>query len=157
MANKRGQGLPLELIVLAAIAAIVLVLIIAFTIGGGSVFFQKIFQGGTSAVGDDLSTARSSCNSLCSQAKLVTTTPSWKSSSYCKKEFNIDLDDDGELGGCDISSGSFANPLEDEICTGGTYNKVGQMEVGLTCYDSDIDVSCSTTIGGTPVSEATCL
>ena len=153
---KKGQGLPLELIVLAAIAAIVLVLIIAFTIGGGSVFFQKIFKGGTSAIGDDLATARNSCNSLCSQAKLATTTSAWSSSSYCKDTFDIDLDKDGDLGGCDISSGSPGNPLEDEICTGGTYNKVGQMEVDLTCYDSDIDVSCSTTIGGDPASEATC-
>ncbi|MBS3063916.1 MAG: hypothetical protein J4445_00505 [DPANN group archaeon] len=153
---KKGQGLPLELIVLAAIAAIVLVLIIAFTIGGGSVFFQKIFKGGTSAIGDDLATARNSCNSLCSQAKLATTTSAWSSSSYCKDTFDIDLDKDGDLGGCDISSGSPGNPLEDEICTGGTYNKVGQMEVDLTCYNSDIDVSCSTTIGGDPASEATC-
>src|SRR3989344_6121334 len=104
----------------------------------------------------DLATARNSCNSLCSQAKLATTTSAWSSSSYCKDTFDIDLDKDGDLGGCDISSGSPGNPLEDEICTGGTYNKVGQMEVDLTCYNSDIDVSCSTTIGGDPASEATC-
>ena len=154
MANKRGQGLPLELIVLAAIAAIVLVLIIAFTIGGGSVFFKKIFEGGTQAVGDDLATARNSCESLCSQAKLTTTTTAFKSSSYCAKILSLDLDGDGNLGGCPQTAGGFG--FTEEECTGGDDNIKGEMETGLTCFSSTLDVKCSATVGGQAVSQADC-
>jgi hypothetical protein len=149
---KRGQGLPLELIVLAAIAAIVLVLIIAFTIGGGSTFLTKIFQGGQQSVGDDLDNARASCNSLCSQAKLVTTTSAWSSSSYCIKSFSVDLDNDGQLGGC--PSGGSANSKEE--CTGGVYNLEGNAERNLNCRGDTINVICSATIGGQVVTQSEC-
>ena len=67
--NKKAQSLPLNLIILAIIAALVLVLILAFTIGGAGSIFGKIFQTGTTTIGDSLDTAKTSCQSLCIQAE----------------------------------------------------------------------------------------
>ena len=40
----KAQGLPLNFIVVAAITALVLILVIAFTVGGGAPFLCKVFK-----------------------------------------------------------------------------------------------------------------
>jgi hypothetical protein len=121
---KKAQGLPLNLIVLAVIAALILVLIIAFTIGGAGSFFSKIFKSGTTAVGDETSVVQDACRADCTRAQQSTSTPQWATSSYCRRTANIDLDGNGNLTAT---------------------------EKGLKCWDTPISVTCSTTIGTTPV------
>ena len=117
--NKKAQGLPLNLIVIAVIAALVLVLIIAFTIGGFGFSLGKIFGAGQTIVGEDIDIAKTACSGYCDSAKNALTTTGWTISQYCTKTFSIDTSGDGEL-------------TEDET--------------GLTCLD--IGVSCSTVISG---------
>lgn len=143
---KRAQGLPLNLIVLAAIAALILVLIIAFTVGGAGSFFGKIFQTSTTAVGDQMETVKTTCNSLCSQAESSTTSNAFTSSSYCSRKFNIDQDGSGKLGGYASDKGG--------DCTKpgltGNYNCKGQKEKSITCFDAGVacTASISTPSGG---------
>lgn len=138
--NKRAQGLPMNLIVIAAIAALVLVLVIAFTIGGFGAFFSKIFGGGQAAVGEEIDVVRTTCAGLCDTAKGSTSITGWTASSYCNRNFDIDLDGDGGLG---------CSPEDEEagLCEG-ELNKAGQDEVNINCWDPGIDVTCSTTIAG---------
>ena len=42
VANKRAQSLPLHLIVIAVIAALILIIVIAFTIGGLKLKMKKL-------------------------------------------------------------------------------------------------------------------
>jgi len=136
MINKKAQGLPLNLIIIAIIAALVLVLIIAFTIGGFGFSFGKIFQTGQVVVGEDIDIARTACSGYCDSAKNSFTTTGFKASQYCTKTFNIDKDGDGEL-----------NP--------------DAGEVGIACWEDNILVTCSAVISGqtctaTQVVNSTC-
>ena len=127
---KKAQGLPLNLIVLAVIAALILVLIIAFTIGGAGSFFSKIFKSGTTAVGDETSVVQDACRADCTRAQQSTSIPQWASSSYCRRTANIDINGNGTLE---------------------------TNENGLKCWSTPLLVTCSTTIGTSSVSEANCV
>jgi hypothetical protein len=94
MANTKGQGLPLSFIVIAAISALVLILVIAFTIGGLGGFFKQITIAGG---GSDLSTVQSACQNACNTAQLSTSSAQFKSSDYCTKTYAIDLNKDGKI------------------------------------------------------------
>jgi hypothetical protein len=128
---KRGQGLPLNLIVLAIIAALVLVLIIAFTVGGAGSSFSRIFKVGATAAGDEIESVRAACRQSCSTAEsTVGNLDEWKTSGYCKKKSSIDLDGSGKL---DDST----DPAKDEV--------------GIRCWSKPISIQCSfsvSTAGG---------
>ena len=94
MANTKGQGLPLSFIVIAAISALVLILVVAFTIGGLGGFFKQITIAGG---GSDLSTVQSACQNACNQAQLFTNVNQFKNSDYCVKTYAIDLNKNGKL------------------------------------------------------------
>ena len=96
MKYKKGQGLSINFIVIAAIAALVLVLVIAFTVGGLGGFFRKM-TGATQTAekGTDISTARASCQNLCSQMQQMTGPSGWASGAYCTNREWIDLNRDG--------------------------------------------------------------
>ncbi len=119
--NKKAQGLPLNLIILAIIAALVLVLVLAFTIGGAGTIFAKIFKTGTTAVGEDLDVVRTTCQSLCDQAQ-ITDASQQPGSNYCQKTFDVDIDQDGSLGDTDETK-----------------------ELGLKCSDTEIGTTCDVT------------
>ncbi len=130
MATK-GQGLPLNLIVLAIIAALVLVLVIAFTVGGGGAAFSRIFKVGSTAVGEDIDSVRAVCRNACSNAELsVQSAPQWPSAEYCKKGFNIDRNGDGKI--------------EDTVAGGATTK-----ERSIRCWDEPVSVSCQFSTTGT--------
>jgi len=143
MAGKKAQGLPLNFIVLAAIAALVLILIIAFTVGGGAPFLSRIFKSGTTAVGDEIETVKTTCTNLCTQAQTISTTGAWKGTSFCSRTFNVDLDKDGKLGGYS-STGA--------VLAGGDYNSARSKEKNIKCSEAPISVSCSVDIS-TPSGE----
>jgi len=88
-------------IVYVAIALLVLVLIVAFTTGGLGNVFGQIAETGI----DDVDTAKAQCSSICATAKTQVSSSghtSWQTSQYCRKQFNIDTDGDGngELYNC---------------------------------------------------------
>jgi len=146
--NKRAQGLPLNLIVIAAIAALVLVLVIAFTIGGFGAFFSKIFGGGQAAVGEQMDVVRTTCAGLCDTAKGSSSTTGWAASGYCNRNFDIDLDGDNVLGGYTIDGipAEDAGPGVDVIYSSQSTSTNPEKEINLNCWD--INVDCSTTIAG---------
>lgn len=96
----KAQGLPLSFIVLAAISALVLILVIAFTIGGLGGFFRQItIAGGV----QDLSTVQTACKSACDRLLPGITETQFKSSDYCTRTYTVDLNvnnkfDTGESG-----------------------------------------------------------
>ena len=90
MSHKGGQGLPLNVIVLAAISVIVLVMFIAFATGS----FSKLFKGtetlGEAVTPEQIATFRIGCEQACFQAKQLADSPEeWNSSTYCCRTLNI--------------------------------------------------------------------
>jgi hypothetical protein len=134
----KGQGLPMSFIVIAAIAALVLVLVIAFTVGGFGTFFGKIFGGGEEAIGKDIDLIRGTCNNLCETAKSIQFTSQWETSSYCSRTFSVDLDRDGQIGGYTEAGVSAAETEEGPF----TFNSFNEQEVNLYCYDNSIGIGC---------------
>lgn len=136
----KAQGLPLSFIVLAAISALVLILVIAFTIGGLGGFFRQItIAGGI----QDLSTVQTACKSACDRLLPGITETQFKSSDYCTRKFTVDLNsnskvDTGEQGlNCWTAS---------TIVLTKTYTS----PIGMDCnVDSFTKSNCSTTAGGT--------
>lgn len=97
MVNKKAQGISISFIVIAAIAALVLVLVIAFATGGLGKFFGNIFKAGGGGESEtDIKLAQTDCESYCNNAK-TGSYGAWASSSYCSKQFGIDMDGDGTI------------------------------------------------------------
>ena len=91
----KAQGLPLSFIVIAAISALVLVIVVAFTIGGlGSTFKQIGTAGATSDISAIQTACRSSCVSLQSTAN---SKDQAQNSDYCRKAYSTDLNGNGKI------------------------------------------------------------
>ena len=116
---KRAQGLPLNAIVLAVIAIIVLVLVVIFATGG----LSKLFGGITTVGGQtsDLGTAQVACQSACNSLKVGASEAMFKSSSYCTKRYTIDLNSNGKI--------------ETTVTT------AGPKEIGIPCWNERRGIS----------------
>jgi len=96
--KKRFQGLPMNTIVLAAIAVLVLLLIVGFTTGG----LSKLFGGISQQVSQtNIQSARTTCQQLCAQLKQMAatgelTTDTAEKSAYAQQVFYWDLNKDGK-------------------------------------------------------------
>ena len=87
--SKRGQGLPLETIVLAVIAIIILVLIILFLTGNLGKLFGTTQQLGEEITPDEIAAFRLGCEQACFSAKqLVDSEAEFKLSSYCVRNIS---------------------------------------------------------------------
>lgn len=127
MVNKKGQGISITFIVVAAIAALVLVLVIAFTMGGLGNFFDAISGGGQ--IGDkEITDAQLECKNYCSDAKNKGY-GAWASTNYCINKFPIDVNGDDVI-----------DP-DTEM---------------LSCYDPEIGVDCMLTEGGNLGASVSC-
>ncbi len=135
MATK-AQGLPINLIILAIVAALVLVIVVAFTVGGTSNVFGKISKS-SAVVGGDFEAVRATCKSFCDRAQSLSSTDDWVKSQYCARTFSVDLDRDGKTGTFDQNGVTAA---------GGKYNAAKQLEIGLNCWDPAISVNCQSEI-----------
>ncbi len=92
--NKKGQGLSMNVVVIAILAVLILVIIaIIFTGGIGNVYKRmgKILQIGTE--GSSLEFIKGQCNIACLNAQIMED-PS--GSAYCKNTFTYDENDDGK-------------------------------------------------------------
>ena len=93
--NKKGQGLPLETIIVAILVIIVLVLVITFFLGGFAGLTNRvktIFFGTTAGI--DTTLAVQNCRTYCDQAELLPESLQ-KDSPCCKSEQKIDTNNDG--------------------------------------------------------------
>ena len=138
----------------AIIAAIILILVIAFTVGSAGTTFSKIGKAGTGATGDEIDTIRNNCRAACSTAQnTVSNGRDWTSSKYCLMKASIDVNADGTLAdvGVDkeINLKCWANPINIECGftfeTGGTTKKIDTATAGkpgddLTCDSGDVQV-----------------
>ena len=122
---EKGQGLPINVVVLAIIGIVVLVIVVAFAVGSSGTTFSKIGKIGASAGGDELAIVRQDCNQQCGFAKNVVAgagdTSQWRSTTYCQKTINLDLDSDGSI-----------EPV----------NSAGQREQNLKCWNAPISAGC---------------
>ena len=95
MVSKRGTELPMNVIVIAVIALIVLILVVSFLMGGTTILFEKIagvFRGGY----DERSFVLQTCETRCKIAQDLPEA-SWVGSSYCKGFFYMDNTGDGKV------------------------------------------------------------
>lgn len=95
--NKKGQGLPLNTVIVAILVILVLVVVVIFFLGGMSGLTSKIktmFFG--TLAGTDETIAVQTCETRCEQVKLLPTTIARRNSAYCDSPFNIDANNDGE-------------------------------------------------------------
>ena len=134
MATNGQVGLPLTVIVGAVIAALVLVTIISFTVGGTGTTFGKISKTAAST-GDEVSAFRATCTSLCNAAKPMETRDAWTSSDYITSRFNIDKDASGDLTGDEIGIRCWEAPLNINCRTNKVFT-VGTVQRQLTQVDS---------------------
>ncbi len=92
MNNKKAQGMPMNVIIIAIIVLVVLVILIAFFAGGfGSVVgkVRDLFTGTTSGQSRDITIQ--TCQNLCDAGKNLQT-GSQKISGFCKQSFVVDMD-----------------------------------------------------------------
>ena len=93
--NKKGQGLSLNMVVVAVIVLVVLFVVIAFFSGGFTAIAEKvgnIFKGGI----DDRAVSIQLCNTYCLTAKRLDGIQ-LDDSKFCKAQFSIDRNSDGIL------------------------------------------------------------
>src|SRR3989338_5949466 len=93
MSNRKAQGMPMNVIIIAIIVLVVLVILIAFFAGGFSSVVGKVrdlFTGTTTGQSKDV--AIQTCQNLCDTAQGLPT-GSQKTSGYCTSSFVVD--DDG--------------------------------------------------------------
>jgi hypothetical protein len=92
MESKRGQGISLNFIVVAIIAALVLVIIIAFTVGGLGSSLSQIFLAGEETDDSSIELAKANCKSMCDEAKGADNPEAWNEAEYCTEKYLFDGD-----------------------------------------------------------------
>ena len=112
----KGQGLPLHVIVVAALAVLVLIVVAGIFMGG----FSKIFRGFAKMTPTEVSQAQQICRQLCldlrSKMELgVISISDIKYQDYCRRTFWIDINRNGKQESNEI----------------------------LHCWDNPINVECS--------------
>ena len=132
MNNKKAQGMPMNVIIVAIIVLVVLVILIAFFAGGfGSVTskVRDLFTGQISGQAKD--TALQTCQNLCDVAKSLPATAQ-RSSGYCTNSFVVDHDGNTDTAPQRMKCGSISRQ---PILTKEDNNK--KIELG-----SSLDVEC---------------
>ena len=89
MKSKEAQGLSLNYIVIAIVAALVLIIIVAFTTTGLGAALSRIFQTSEQSTSSaDVDISKAACKKLCSDAEMTVDAPeAWAAESYCERIF----------------------------------------------------------------------
>ena len=138
MVSKRGAELPMNVIVIAVIALIVLILVVGFFMGGTSILFEKmagVFKGGY----DDMSATVQTCESHCRVAESLSTDIAKKNSAYCKATYSLDNDFNGLVDRVGVNNDEDTKAYK----------------VRYYCHTS-VDVSDSKQVPGVPSCDVTC-
>jgi len=139
MANKKAQGISLTFIVIAALAVLVLVLVASFTVGGLGGFFSRLTQAGQETVGEsDLTLAKSTCTSLCAEARSVTNPGQWSNTNYCRRTYAFDLDQDGTVESEETGVNCWEAPVSEDCLVTMTDLYGGT----AACDDGDCEAGC---------------
>ena len=104
MANRKGQGLSINMLVIIALAVFVVFIVLGFTTGGWTKF-AGLFGAATTGAGSGDEAARITCDSFCTQyanagRPTIDSTGSgdvWHKKLYAERD-DIDLDGDGTIG-----------------------------------------------------------
>ena len=91
--NKKGAELSFNVIIIAILVILVLVVIGSFFLGGFGKLADILF--GQSP--DRVDIASQTCSSNCLLAQSYENQKSKETSSYCRKSFRFDADDDGNV------------------------------------------------------------
>jgi hypothetical protein len=148
MDSKKGQGISLNFIVIAIIAALVLIIVVSFTVGGLGAALGDIFRTGDDATKDsNIKIAEATCENLCNEAKSINKPSEWKSESYCSETHLIET----ELINCwaapiSVSCSTTGEDLYDAVwgCDESGCSESGCSE--LKCYDckeAGVAVDCT--------------
>lgn len=90
--NKKGQGLPLNVVIVGIIVIVVLIILLVFFVGGTSQVTQKIREVfGLQASGQQTELAIQACQQSCDSVRERTGAVQ-KNSLYCKAALIVDLD-----------------------------------------------------------------
>jgi len=93
--NKRGQGMPMNTVIIGILVLIVLIVIIAFFTGGAGTVIDKVKSiFGMATKAQDYTMAVKSCEEYCTQAKdlQASTNPNTVvGSAYCTSWFKLDV------------------------------------------------------------------
>ena len=135
--DKKAQGISLNFIVIAIIAALVLIIIIAFTVGGLGTSLSKIFAAEESSGDADIDLAQATCEKFCNDASQIDSPSKWKGEDYCSKTFVVegeqincwnapinvdcsvaDQDTFGELWECDQDQCGLKDGCPEIACSG---------------------------------------
>jgi hypothetical protein len=128
--SKKAQGLSLNYIVIAIIAALVLIIIVAFTTTGLGTSLSKIFQTSEQSTENaDVDVAKATCKNLCSNARTVDMPEQWGAESYCSRTFVFE----------DNPTNCWEAPVNVDCSTSGSdvYNAF------WTCNQDSCDKGCS--------------
>jgi hypothetical protein len=167
MDSKKGQGISLNFIVIAIIAALVLVVIIAFTVGGLGSTLSKIFEAGDTSTEDaNIDVVKATCNKLCDDARKINEPSEWESVSYCNKKFtfgeeqascweqpiNVQCSTAGQdvydnSWKCNQDSCGLVGGCKDFSCSGTTTEKDTLTDAVIVCSDMATFSSCDKVVG----------
>lgn len=137
--NKKGQGLPMNVVILGIIVIVVLIIVLIFFVGGTAQVTSKIrdiFTGRVSGQAAEL--AVEDCRQLCESAKALPASLQAQS-GYCTKTYVVNLNNVPTKASCgsDAKQG-IEQPTEEEVTRGiarqGT--NLGQdcvLAEGVTC------------------------
>lgn len=100
MANKKGQGLSINMLVIIALAVFVVFIVLGFTTGGWTKF-AGLFGAATTGAGSGDEAARITCDSFCTQyanagRPPIGTGDVWDAKLTTERN-DIDLDGDGRI------------------------------------------------------------
>jgi hypothetical protein len=100
MANRKGQGLSINMLVIIALAVFVVFIVLGFTTGGWTKF-AGLFGAATQGAGSGLEAARITCDSFCAQYTNagrpdISSGDVWSDKLYAERD-DIDLDSDGKI------------------------------------------------------------
>ena len=146
--NKRGQGLPLNTLIIIILVVIVLIVVAVFFLGGTSNLSKSIrgiFYGTTA--GTDLNLAVEQCRSHCGNAQaLPDSSLARRNSGYCKQTYSIDKNGDGKITKPEDEPWVRAHCWQEPI----TITCVGVKENtgGTNCPDTGGMASAGTSAGG---------
>src|SRR3989344_5672327 len=141
MLNKKGQGMPMNVIIIAIIVLVVLVILIAFFAGGFGSIVSRVrdtFSGQVTGQAKD--TVLQTCQNMCDLAKGLPESAQ-RSSGYCTNSFTVDHDGDSSTKPQKMKCGS--ESLQAGQPTVSDDEKEKGIEVG-----GDLGISCNVKCSG---------
>ena len=111
-----------DVIVYAIIAAVVLVVVLAFVFGPTSRGFKSA-KSITETTDSSVVAAQNQCNQLCLQASSLSNANFWPNSAYCRKSFAFDINSNGQIDTNEKNVKCWQDPVNKDCAA-----KIGNVE-----------------------------